>query len=329
VKKENLNHFDASIGELNPLGGIKTNQMKKTINSIIYLVFITLLITACNSTSKTTQTRISSVKETKLANSLLWKISGNGLEKPSYLYGTIHMTCNYKSSDKLVNAFAETDQLVLEIDMDDPNMQSKMMQNMMMKDGKTIKNILSENDYKNLASFFKENTGMGLDMFNSMKPFAVTAMLMSKLVPCSPPASYEAEFMKIAKEQKEEIKGLETVEYQMSIFDSIPYKDQLDDLVKMANEGLEESKKEFEKLNALYESENIEGLMKMMVESGDMMSEFIDELLDKRNRNWIPVIEKMSKEMPTFYGVGAMHLAGDQGVIKLLRKAGYTVEAVN
>ncbi len=51
-------------------------------------------------------------------------------------------------------------------------------------------------------------------------------------------------------------------------------------------------------------------------------------LLNNRNKNWIPIIIKTAKEMPTFFGVGAAHLAGDEGVIKLLRKAGYKVVAV-
>ena len=307
---------------------IKNNMSKRSINSIIAFVLFTIFFTACSSTAKTTQAVIP-VQDTKLENSLLWKISGNGLEKPSYLYGTIHMTCNYVLTDKLKNAFAETNQLALEVDMDDPDMQTKMMQGMMMTDGKTMKGILSEEDFSKLSVFFKENTGMNLDMFNTIKPFAVTAMLMSKLIPCTPPGSYEVEFMKIAKEQNEEVQGLETIEYQMGVFDSIPYKDQLDDLVKMAIEGLEESKSEFIKISELHSNEDIEGLLKIMSESDDMTAKFKDELLDRRNQNWIPVIQEMSKQMPTFFGVGAMHLPGETGVIKLLRKKGYTVEAVN
>ncbi len=306
----------------------KSNNMNKSIN-LIAALFI-LLILSCNSTSKAVvaDTVATVEKQKPLENSLLWKISGNGLEKPSYLYGTIHMTCNYKLSDKITKAFAETEQLTLEVDMDDPSMQAKMMKGMMMKDGKTLKNLLSDEDYNVLNTFFKDNMGMNLEMFNKMKPMLVSTMLVTKMVPCATPVSYEAEFMKIAKEQKEQVNGLETVEYQMSVFDSIPYKEQLDNFLKMAKEGMEESKSEFEKLNSLYDKEDIQGLMKLMTDDEDMSPKFIDELLTKRNNNWIPVIKKMSSEKPTFYGVGAMHLAGDQGVIRLLRKDGFTVEAV-
>ncbi len=310
----------------------KTFKMRKTINLSITLL-LSVLFFSCNTTSKavktTSETSAAVVTQKPLENSLLWKISGNGLEKPSYLYGTIHMTCNYKLSDQLAKAFAETDRIALEVDMDDPSLQAKMMKGMMMSDGQTIKGILSEDDYTQLAGFFKENVGMNLEMLDKMKPFAVSAMLISKMVPCETPGSYEAEFMKIAKEQKEEIEGLESIESQMAIFDSIPYKDQLRDLVKMAKEGLSESKTEFKKLTALYDKEDINGLMNMMTDSEEVTGKFKETLLDKRNQNWIPVIAKKSKEKATFYGVGAMHLAGEQGVIRLLRKAGFTVEAVN
>ena len=91
---------------------------------------------------------------------------------------------------------------------------------------------------------------------------------------------------------------------------------------------MEESKNEFLKLVSLYDNEDIEGLLKLMTESDDMTGKFAEELLDRRNQNWIPVIEQMAKEKATFFGVGAMHLPGDKGVIKLLRTAGFNVEPV-
>lgn len=302
--------------------------MKKTINSIITLCLVAFLAVSCKSTTATTSTTKAPAKEEKLANSLLWKISGNGLEKPSYLFGTIHMTCNYQLSDKLKDAFAQTDQIALEIDMDDPQMQMKMMQGMMMKDDKSIKGMLSDEEYKKLDTFFKENTGMGLAMFNKAKPFMLMSMLLLKSTGCEKPKSYEEEFVKIAKTDKEEVLGLETIESQLAIFDDIPYEEQLKEVIKMVDKGVDGTTEDFVKLSELHTAENIEGLLKLMEEEEGMTKDFSDKLLDTRNKNWIPVIEKMSKEKPTFYGVGAMHLAGENGVIKLLRKAGYKVEAV-
>lgn len=301
--------------------------MKKSIQSIITLCLVAFLAVSCKSTSTASTTK-APAKEEKLANSLLWKISGNGLEKPSYLYGTVHMTCNYKLTEKLKTAFAETSQIALEVDMDDPAMPMKAMQGMMMKGDASIKDMLSAEDYKKLDTYFTKNTGMGVAMLNKAKPFMLMSLLLSKSTGCEKPTSYEDEFVKIAKADKEEVLGLETIESQLALFDVIPYDVQLKEVMKMVNDGEEETKKQFAELSALHTAENIEGLMKMMQEEEGMTKDFSDKLLDNRNKNWIPVIEKMSKEKPTFYGIGAMHLSGENGVIKLLRKAGYTVTAV-
>lgn len=302
--------------------------MKKSIKIIFGLCVASLLMLSCKSTTKAVTNQENVVKEEKLTNSLLWKITGNGIEKPSYLYGTIHLTCNYELNDKMKTAFAETDRVVLEIDMDDPEMQMKAMKSMMMKDGKTIKSILTEDEYKKLGSYVKENTGMNLDMLNTMKPFTILSLLVSKSVDCEAPTGYDMEFVKIAKEQNEEVLGLETLESQMAIFDGIPYKEQLDDLLKMADDGMDKGKEEFAKLSNFHSSEDIEGMLKMANETEGMTKEFSDVLLDGRNKNWIPIIGKMAKETPTFFGVGALHLAGDNGVIKLLKKEGYVVTPV-
>lgn len=297
--------------------------MKKIFQSVLTLSLIAFLAISYKTTSA-----VDEAKNEKLANSLLWKITGKGIQKPSYLFGTVHMTCNYNLSDKLKKAFDETSQVALEIDMDDPNMQVKVMQGMLMKDNKSIKNMLSSEDYTKLDNYFKKNVGMGVAMFNKAKPFMLMSMLLTKSASCKTPIAYETEFVKIAKTQKEEVVGLETIESQMALFDEIPYKVQLKEVMKIVNDTEGKTQKQFAELSNLHTAENIEGLLKLMQEEEGMAKDFSDKLLDARNKNWIPVIEKMAKGQPTFFGVGAMHLAGENGVVKLLRKAGYTVTAV-
>lgn len=299
----------------------QTNPMNKKL-SVLVLCVLTLFI-SCTSNKSVAN----SSKSPKLENSLLWKISGKNLQKPSYLYGTIHLTCDYTFTDKLKKAFDETDRLVLEIDMSDPKLQSEMMKLIFMEDGKTIQNILNEEDYKILADFFKEQVGLDLKLFNTMKPLAITSTITAKMAVCDNGVAYDTEFMKVAKEQNEEIIGLETIADQMKVFDDIPYEDQLKDLVKMAKEGMDESKKSFEEMTRYYNAEDLEGLLKVSTEEG-MEGDFQEKLVDQRNRNWIPLIEKMATETPTFIGVGALHLPGENGVINLLRKQGFTVEPV-
>lgn len=263
-----------------------------------------------------------------LEKSLLWKISGNGLEKPSYLFGTMHAVCEINFDEKLKKALDETTQMYLEIDMDDPKLQVKMMKRMMLTDSITLSSLMREEDAKIVDAFLKSNTGISLKGFNMYKPLMISSMLIPKMLNC-PMKTVETELIKISKEQNEEIYGLETIEDQLDVFDKIPLQIQIDELVKTAKDNMVKDKTEIQKMLSVYKSEDIEAMLNMMDESENKISsDFNAILLVERNKNWIAVIEKTSKEKPTFYGVGAAHLAGENGVIKLLRKKGYKVEAV-
>lgn len=264
----------------------------------------------------------------KLDNALLWKISGNGLTKPSYLFGTMHITCDATLDKNVLAALDNTGRLFLELDMDNPNMQAEMMSGLMMRDGAKMSTLASPEDFKIVDEFLTKNTGMGAKMMDGMMPSVVEMMVMPKMMDC-PMQSIEEELIKVTKKQNETVTGLEEVAEQMAVFASIPYKEQMDQLVLTAKEGLEKGKVKYARMNKLYMAKDLNGLMAFMNEADNKMyGENADVLLDNRNANWIPKIEKAAKEIPTFFGVGAAHLGGDKGVIMLLRKKGYKVEAV-
>jgi uncharacterized protein YbaP (TraB family) len=263
-----------------------------------------------------------------LEKALLWKISGNDLSQPSYLFGTIHATCDATLDEATLKALDETKQLFLEIDMDDPELQKQMMMNMTMKDGASLSNLISKEDFSIVDDFLQKNMGMSAKMIDNFKPFMISSMLLPKLLDC-PIKSFEMELMKVAKEQEEEIYGLETISDQLDVFDQIPYQEQAEELVKTAKDGMKKDKLEMEKVMKIYMDKDIEKMLDLIAKSENKISSnYNDVLLINRNRKWISVIEQNSKEIPTFYGVGAAHLAGENGVINLLRKLGYTVEAV-
>lgn len=260
-------------------------------------------------------------------NSLLWEISGNGLQQTSYLFGTIHMICkaDFIMPELVKQKFTAAGKVFLEFDMDDPMMQMKMMKLAMLPKGETLKTIFG-NDYPLIDSFFKSNTSYPLEMFNQFKPMIVMSMLTIKSLSCDSTESYETTFMEMSKKEGKDIQGLETIEDQMKVFDDIPDSIEVKNLVKMIRE-YDQQKKQFEEVVKLYKQQNIFQLQREIVTSTDMMGAE-DALLTKRNNNWIPVIEKNIKEAGCFFAVGAGHLAGENGVIQLLRKAGYTVKAV-
>lgn len=258
--------------------------------------------------------------------SLLWKIEGDDIQT-SYLYGTIHLLPQeaFEITSKVNTAFESAEQIVLEIDMDDPSLQMKMMQNAAMKEGVTLDQVFSEEDYTAVSDAIKETMGVGLTALNTMKPFMLYSMLIGKLIDGAP-ASYELTFMQMAKEKELEILGLETVEDQMAVFDAIPYKEQAKDVVEMVRNE-EETKKEFAELVAAYQAEDIDQMYDVILAYADTETE-MNELIIKRNKNWIPVIGELAENKITFFGVGAAHLGGEVGVINLLKEAGYSVTPI-
>ncbi len=261
-------------------------------------------------------------------SSLLWKIEGENLSQPSYLYGTIHLICpsDFVLSDTLKGCLKQTEQLILEIDMDDPGMMMAMMKGMAMQEGKQLKDLLDTKDYDRLNAYFKDSVGMSIAPFEKAKPFMLMSVLLNRVLTCQP-QSYEMSLMGLAKQQKAEVIGLETVEEQMAVFDSIPYADQAKMLVTLMD-SLPQARQEFGRMVDVYKKQDLAGLYNLTLESTFEMENQQEILLTDRNRRWIPTIEKQVAEKPTFIAVGAAHLGGEDGVIALLREQGYNVSAV-
>lgn len=269
-------------------------------------------------------------------NSLLWEISGNGLEVPSYLYGTIHIIGkeDFFLTDPTVASFNKSKKVVFEINMEEMNnplMMFSLLKNVMMPEGITLKSLLKPEDYKFVHKKFGE---LGFPpfvtgMFDKVKPMFLTAFAGGDMDPQGlqngSMVSYEVKFMEMAQNLELEMGGLETIEFQMSIFDSIPYQAQADMLLesmKVEGEGMDE----LDMMVELYKNQDLIGMEKMFTAESGGLGEWDDILLNKRNENWIPLMAEMMPIQPTFFAVGAGHLVGENGVVALLRKQGYTVK---
>lgn len=270
----------------------------------------------------------SSIAQTKQKSSLLWEISGNGLQQPSYLFGTVHMICkeDFFFPELLKEKFINAGEVFLEVDMDDPSMMMKMMNLIQMPKGQTIKQLFGDTAFKKFDSSYKKITGSSAVMFNTFKPFMLISMLSEKTLSCTSRESYEETFMKLAAANKKDIKGLETVEYQMGVFDSVPGSVMVSYLNDMVN-NFQNQTTSFQKLVNIYKAQDIDSLFSMAYKDVKELDPET-ELLSKRNSNWIPVMKTNMQKTSCFFAVGAAHLGGDIGVISLLRKQGYTVKPV-
>jgi len=259
-------------------------------------------------------------------NTLLWEVSGKGLKKSSYIFGTFHLMCrdDIKFSEQLKTAVTNSDQLYLEMDMDDPSIMLSGMLLMNMKDGKKLQDLYTAEEYEKIAAFFN-TLHMPMALLQRTKPFFLAAMLYPKLMPCKAISGVEEELMKLAKLQKKEIKGLETMEFQSAVFDSIPYEVQAKELLKSID-SLDAYQKYFNTMLDVYKTQRLSEIEKLFKDSEFGMEDHQDILLNDRNKNWVTQLKTIMQNESVFVGVGAGHLVGVEGVINLLKKEGYTVK---
>jgi uncharacterized protein YbaP (TraB family) len=285
--------------------------MKKLFKSV--LVAIAFIIAG---------TSDAQTKSPKLENSLLWEVSGNGLSKPSYLYGTIHMICSgdYFLSEKAKKAFDRSDKLVLEINFSDPKEMNDAQQMAMGKEPLSKK--LNPEQLSKLEAILKKSAGMTLQQVDNFNLMTVMSLISMKTFGCSDIKFYEMEFIDAAKKRNIQIAGLETVKSQFESFGNA-YSD--DEMIAMLDESDPHQTKE---LVTSYKKENLDELFKNITAEDIMNAKAKKYMLDERNYNWIKVLPGLMQKESLFVAVGAAHLAGDQGVINGLRKAGYKVKPV-
>ncbi len=297
------------------------------MQKIIYSLFLTILAAAA--WAQPASARFAPTAE---ENSLLWEISGKGIGEPSFLYGTIHMIGreDYFLTDATKASYEKAKRVTFEIDMEEMMDFSKLFPLLMksfMANDTTLEDLLSPEDYELVSEHF-EGIGLPMIFLNRIKPMFLSALGEGDMMSADGSGdvvSYEMELMSLAQKDKKPIDGLETAEFQMSVFDSIPYKVQARMLVEsIRSEDTGEG--QFEQMVKLYKSQDLQGMQAMMESEEAGIGGYEDLLLVRRNRNWIPVMAKMMVEQPTFFAVGAGHLGGPEGVVALLREAGYTVK---
>lgn len=301
-------------------------------NKFIWAVLSLLIaFTSCHTSKKGIQNN-----DPSLENALLWEISIDGVEKPSYLFGTIHMIGqeDYFLPQGTLTGIENTEKMVFEIDMASMTDMSNLMGIMgkiFMKDNKTLKDLLSEEDYASVKDHFSD-LGLPMMMLDRIKPMFLSAFTFGDMNPGSMQTgeikSYEMELFSIAQSRNMTSGGLETIDFQISVFDSIPYEDQAQLLVETIKSSNTEND-EFKEMVNLYKAQDINAMGSMFSEEESGYADYEDVLLIKRNKAWIPQMIETAKEQPTFFAVGAGHLGGKFGVINLLTQEGVKMKPLS
>ncbi len=270
-------------------------------------------------------------KESGNTPALLYELSGNGLEKPSYLFGTVHLICPddmipLKNLDNYINA---SDQLILELDFDDPAELRELMALVTPSKQENLAVFLTKRQFDKIDEMTRSYLGRPYSQLQNLSPIILQSMLLtsSKGIGCNPPGSYEITFMGAAAMKKMPIVGLETVADQMAALNKTPLKKQAEGIYEIAKDP-EKYFDQFKLLIKTYKKQDSDALYEFVQDQMKKDPGFQVNLLDDRNKAWIPKIEAAIAEKPSFIAVGAAHLGGEHGLLNLLASKGFKLRAI-
>jgi uncharacterized protein YbaP (TraB family) len=287
--------------------------MKKSVSFLFSVVFIFTICLVARGTGNDNSHR-----------AILYEISGKGLQTSSYLFGTVHLIPKdqFEFPQILPDRMDRVDALVLEVDINIPiKEQISMVQRMMLPNNSTLKEYMDDEMYNTTVNYFIDSMQVSekkVQRYMHFKPVHLLGFILIEYYGNT--ESYEQNLYKAAIKHDKEILALETLDFQLDLLDSISIEEQLKDF------SVSELIYEYEALLDVYLKYDIEELEKYMEEDEDF-EDYEEMLMIKRNYNWLPKLVEFMTDKSVFVAVGAGHLMGEEGIIRLLENEGYIVKA--
>jgi uncharacterized protein len=264
---------------------------------------------------------------------LCWKITGNDLSKPSYLFGTHHIidSTRFENFNQLLDLCLSCEAVVGELKLDDTSLQDQILSGASMLNT-TLKDIMSASDYQLIDDEFKQSMNIGLDYLEGYKPLFLLTLYSSmsylKLAGLQKqPDAIDLIFQQQAIQHGMTVFNLETPAFQIDLlFNSIP----IDRQVELLVESIKEKKREEKQMQAL-NTAYLKGDLNEIARIGDLEGWSEDEkelMIYKRDKAWVLQLPDLMRNKACFIAVGCLHLVGEAGLINLLRQKGYLVEPV-
>lgn len=260
-------------------------------------------------------------------NTLLWEIKGKNLKKPSYLYATYHSRDSraHQFGDSVLVKLSKVNTIVVE-NTDIKTAASKESLAMCLMKNEKLENLTTKDDF----NFIKKNAvkymGMSGILFNTLKPIFTMVIASEANKRKEMKWIVDDYFKREAIKRGKKLVGLESAKEVMSSLDSITLKEQAKMLVDyFKNKNVYD--RQYDSIIELYRSQKLQSLYSFYLKE-KVPEAFNKNLLNERNLKFSKKIIALLKTQPIFCAVGALHLPGETGLIKLLRDNGYTVTPI-
>ncbi len=259
---------------------------------------------------------------------LVWELRGP--HNTIYLAGSMHLL-RPDAADlpaPVQRAYRDSSELVMEIDLDDLDPQAGAMftaTHGTYGPGQSLRAALGEARF---ARVLEEGTKLGIPSaaLDRLEPWVVALLLsvaQMNAAGLDTSAGVEQQLQALAQTDGKPIAGLETLDFQLSIFDDLPPEQQAKFLELTLAEG-EQMQDELDAITAAWREGRAADLESLLLGEYAKFPELYDALVYRRNRNWIPKIRALGeRDGNVLVVVGALHLVGEQGVIAMLEQAGF------
>jgi uncharacterized protein len=281
------------------------------------IFFLTLVMLAINSQAQ---------------EGIFYRISGNGLDKPSYLFGTYHLMGNrfLLEHTRVEAALRESRGVVVETVLDSSAMMSTTM--MALMTDKKLSDLLTPSVADSLDKELQQEAGAALAMVDVFKPVMVGVMLSltyiqkdaANLLETFAGPALDQYIATTAQEKGKNLTALETPAEQAAILYNMGTPEEQAAMLTYMLRNEVRVRKEGVQLLEAYVANDLRTMHTLGSASEDYMGD-MRPLLDERNQRWMTMLPKLMLKESQFIAVGALHLAGEQGLVALLTKAGYTV----
>lgn len=259
----------------------------------------------------------------KNKNSLVWQITEGG-QNPSYILGTMHVRdarafqFEHLFYEKILNCEA----FATEFNLDDIQNQTDFT--LSMSNDLQLQNIIKPKTFAKISRVVEQKMGLPLVHFNNLKPIIVTNMLTESVLSSDRLMSLDETLWRFASENGRILRGIETFEEQVEILNKMSLDEQIKGLKDLAS-NFSKFRKQLLNMTRLYEQADILKLYKVAKKTAKGNRRL---LLYDRNHIMAQRIADMSREMSLCTAIGAGHLAGQKGVLNLMKKKGFAVKPV-
>jgi uncharacterized protein len=270
-----------------------------------------------------------SAQQAAAGKSLLWRISGKGLDKPSYLFAMLDFICSedYLWTKSMEDCLAGSDKVCFGVDRSNADAKEQLHA-VMNKGDKKLADYFSPLNYPVVTQYARNELSVDLSKLQAYQPVAIQPAIIKKLLACSAPVTYESRLMEKAKKDQKTITGLGTVDEVMDEIERTHFNDMVATvLTEMAN-GSTYYHDFRVRLTAAYKQQNLQLVDEVFRGNKALSKEQLNILLNEQSKTWVSRMPAFMQHSSVFFSLNAANCGGKEGIIILLRKAGYTLEPV-